>query len=103
MCIKYINNWLDLEVPQAMKLINFSIKEVANLSLHCFIKQSLPGKMLKGLKAHVAGPLLLSPPLPDCTKRLHNCTIDDAGACSCAANVGACAQVIAVTHSPLLP
>jgi hypothetical protein len=35
-----------------MKLANFSIEEVANLSLRHLIQQSLPGKTLEGLKAH---------------------------------------------------
>jgi hypothetical protein len=52
-CIKYLINWPDLMVLQVMKLTNFSFKEVANLSLGCFVQQSLPGKMLKGLKAHM--------------------------------------------------
>ena len=47
-CIKCLINWPDLKVPQAMKLTNFFVKEVANLSLCRSIQQSLPGKTLKG-------------------------------------------------------
>jgi hypothetical protein len=44
-CIKCPINWPDLKVPQAMKLTNFSVEEVANL-LTRLIQRSLPGKML---------------------------------------------------------
>jgi hypothetical protein len=73
--IKTLINLPDLKVPQAMLLASFSNKEVANLSLRCFIRQSLPGKTVKGLKAHVLGSLLPPPPQPDCSEQLCNCTI----------------------------
>jgi hypothetical protein len=57
-CIKCLINQPDLKVPQAMKLTNFSVKEVANLSLHYLIQQSLPGKTLEGLKVHMMLSLL---------------------------------------------
>jgi hypothetical protein len=41
-CIKYIKNRPDLKVLQVMKLTNFSVKEIANLSLGCFIQKLLP-------------------------------------------------------------
>ena len=49
--IKFLIKRPDMKVPQAMRLIRFSNKEVANLSWHHFIQQSLPGKTMKGLKA----------------------------------------------------
>ena len=75
-CIKYLKNRPDLKVPQAMKLTNFFVEEVADLSLRCFIQQSLPGKTLKGLKAHVLGSLPPPPPQPDRAKQRLNCNID---------------------------
>ncbi len=80
-----------------MKLTNFSIKELANLSLRCFIQQSLPGKMLKGLKVHVSGSLLPPPPQPDRAERCLNRDVD------LAARLLPCVQVIVVRPSPLLP
>ncbi len=73
--IKTLLNMPDLKVPQVMLLARFSDEEVANLSLHRFIQQSLPGKTLKGLKAHVLGPLPPPPPQPDCGERLRNRTM----------------------------
>ena len=96
-CIKYLKNRPDLKVPQAMKLANFSVEEVADLSFRCVIQQSLPGKTLKGLKAHVSGSLLAPPPQPDCAERCLNRNID------LAASILQCTQVIAVMPSPLLP
>jgi hypothetical protein len=105
--IKILINLPDLKIPQAMLLTRFSGKEVANLSLCCFIWQSLPCKTVKGLKAHVLGPLLPPPPQPDCSEWLCNCAIDDAAVRikegSCAAGVGACEHAIAVMPSPLPP
>ena len=77
-CIKCLINWPDLNVPQSMKLTNFSVKEVANLSLHCLIQKSLPGKMLEGSKAHA---LLSLPPQPGCAKWLGNRAIIVEGSC----------------------
>jgi hypothetical protein len=37
-CIKYLKNWRDMKVPEVMKLTNFSVKEVANLSLRSYIQ-----------------------------------------------------------------
>ncbi len=63
-------------VPAAMKLAEFSNKEIANLSLcrSIQIQCTLPGRSLKGLRAHVARdvPPLLVP--PDCTKLCQHCT-----------------------------
>jgi hypothetical protein len=105
--IKTLINLPDLKVPKAMILAKFSDKEDANFSLCCFIQQSLPGKMVKGLKAHVSGPLLPPPPQPDCTKRLCNHDIDDAatlrveeGSC---AGLGSCERLIVMRPSALLP
>ncbi len=62
---------------------------------------------MKGLKAHVLGPLPLPLPQPYCSERLCNWVIDDNTVCikegSCAAGIGACEQVIAVMPSPLPP
>jgi hypothetical protein len=101
-------NLPDLKVLQAMVVARFSNEDVTNLSLHCFIWQSLHGKMVKGLKAHVSGPLLPPSPQPDCTKGLCNCAIDDAATLrieegSCATGIGSCEHGIAMTLCPLLP
>ena len=61
-CIKYLKNRPDMKVPEAMKLANFFVEEVADLSLRQFIQQSLPGKMLMDLKAHTLGSLPPPPP-----------------------------------------
>jgi hypothetical protein len=105
--IKTLLNMPDLKVPQAMLLARFSDEEVANLSLWRFIQQSLPGKTLKGLKAHVSGPLLPPPPQPDCGEWLCNRAIDDKAVRieegSHAAGIGTCERAILATPSPLLP
>jgi hypothetical protein len=105
--IKTLLNMPDLMVPQAMSLARFSEEEVANLSLHWFIQQSLPGKILKGLKAHVSGPLPPPPPQPDRGERLRNCAIDDKAVRikegSHAAGIAACERAILATPSPLPP
>jgi hypothetical protein len=104
--IKTLISLPDLKVLQAMLLARFSDKEVANLSLRRFIRQSLLGKMVKGLKAHVLGPLPPPPPQPDCSKQLCNCVIDDDTVHikegSCDAGIGACERAIAMTPFPLL-
>jgi len=96
-CIKCLINWADLKIPHVMKLTNFSVEEAANLSLRCFIQQSLPGKRLEGLKAHA---LLYLPPQPARAERLGNRAIDDESAC---VKPGSRACGIAVTPYPLLP
>jgi hypothetical protein len=105
--IKPLLNLPALKVPQAMLLARFSDKEVADLSLRHFIQQSLPGKTLKGLKAHVSGPFLPPPLQPDCSERLCNRAIDDNTVRikegSCAAGVGACERAIPAMPSPLPP
>ncbi len=105
--IKTLLNMPDMKVPQAMLLARFSDKEVVDLSLRGFIQQSLPGKTLKGLKAHVSGPLPPPPPQPDCGERLCNRAIDDKAVCikegSHAAGIGACERGILATPSPLPP
>jgi hypothetical protein len=105
--IKSLISLPDLKVPQAMLLARFSNEEVANLSLRCFIRQSLPGKMVKGLKAHVSGPLPPPPLQPDCSEWLCNCVINDNALRikegSRAAGVGACEQGIPMMPSPLPP
>ena len=99
-CIKYLKNRPDTKVPAAMKLTNFSIEEVADRSLHRFIMRSLPGKTMKGLKAHALGSLPPPPPQPDHAERRLNLAIDDEGA---VVEPGSCACAMAVTLSPLLP
>jgi hypothetical protein len=87
--------------------LQFSDEEIANLSLRCFIWQSLPGMMVKSLKAQVLGPLPPPLPQPDCSERLCNCVIIDAAICikecSCAPGIGTCEHMILVMPSPLLP
>jgi len=83
-----------------MKLTNFSIEEVADRSLHRFIMRSLPGKTMKGLKAHALGSLPPPPPQPDRAEQRLNLAIDDEGA---VVEPGSCAFAMAVTLSPLLP
>jgi hypothetical protein len=105
--IKTLLNMPDMKVPQAILLARFSNEEVADRSLHRFIQQSLPGKTLKGLKAHVSGPLPPPPPQLDCGEQLCNCAINDKAVHieegSHAAGVGACERAIPVTLSPLPP
>ncbi len=97
----------DLKVLKALLFARFSDEEVANLFLRRFIWLSLPGKMVKGLKAHVLGPLLLPPPQSDCSEQLCNCLINEDTVRieegSCATGIGACEGGIAVTPSPLSP
>jgi hypothetical protein len=99
-CIKYLKNRPDMKVPEAMKLANFFVEEVADLSLRQFIQRSLPGKMLTDLKAHTLGSLPPPPPQPDCAERGLNRAINYEGAVI-EPDPRACA--IAVTPSPLLP
>ncbi len=105
--IKTLLNIPYMRVPQAMLLARFSDKEVADLSLHWFIQQSLPGKTLKGLKAHVSGPLPPPPPQPDCGEWLCNHAINDKAIrikeSSHATGIVACERAILATPSPLLP
>ncbi len=106
--IKTLLNIPDLKVPQAMLLARFSDKEVANLSFCWFIQQSLPGKTLKGLKAHVSGPIPPPSPQPDCGELLlRNRAINDKAVRieegSYAAGIGACERAILATPSPLPP
>jgi hypothetical protein len=105
--IKTLLNMPDMKVPQAMLLARFSNKEVADLSLRWFIQRSFPGKTLKGLKAHVSGPLPPPPPQPDRGERLCNRAINDKAVCNeegtHAAGIGACEWAILVTPSPLPP
>jgi hypothetical protein len=105
--IKTLLNMPDLKVPQAILLARFSNKEVANLSLCWFIQQSLPCKTLKGLKAHVLGPLPPPPPQPDLGERLCNRAIDDNAVRikegSHATGIVACERAILATPPPLPP
>jgi hypothetical protein len=66
---KFLNIMLQapkLHVPNAMKLANFSDKDIADLSLRRSLQRSLPGGTIKAMKAHLVG--LLPPKLPpsDC-------------------------------------
>ncbi len=105
--IKTLLNMPDMKVPQAMLLARFFNEEVANLSLRRFIQQSLPGKTLKGLKAHVLGPLPSPPPQPDCGEQLCRRAFDDKAIRikegSDAAGISACERAILATLSPLPP
>ena len=105
--IKFLVKRLAMKVLQAMRLIKFSNKVVDNLSLRCFIQQSLPGKTVKGMKAHVSR-LLPPPPMqPDQAERLCNRTIDVIGVCTqegpSFAGLGTCEHVMALTPSPFPP
>jgi hypothetical protein len=77
--IKFLITQPDIKVPQAMKLSNFSNEEVANLTLCCFIWQSLPSKTVTGLKALLLGPLPPPPAPPDQAEWLCHCAIDVTG------------------------
>jgi hypothetical protein len=74
---KFLNVMLQapkLRVPDAMKLANFSVKDITDLSLRRFLQNSLPGGTIKAMKAHLVGLLSPKPPPPDhhnqCQKRL---------------------------------
>jgi len=84
-----------------MKLTNFSIEEDADRSLRPFIMQSLPGKTMKGLKAHVLGSLPPPPPRPGRAKQLGIHAINVEGTRVVEPGSRACGLV--VTPSPLLP
>jgi hypothetical protein len=105
--IKTLLNLPDMKVPQAMLLAKFSGKEVADLSLRFFIQQSLHGKTVKGLEAHVSGPLPPPPPQPDCSEQLCNRAIDDDAVHieegSHATDIGTCKRLIPAMPSPLPP
>jgi hypothetical protein len=98
-CIKYLKNRPDMKVPEAMKLINFSIEEVSDRPLHRFIMLSLPGKTMEGVNAHSLGSLPLPPPQLDCAKRRLNRAINDKGA---VVEPGSFTCAIAVTPSLML-
>ncbi len=77
---KFLNVMLQvpkLRVPDAMKLANFSDKDIADLSLRCFLQRSLPGGTIKAMKAHLDG--LLPPKLlpPDRHNRRQKRLVDD--------------------------
>jgi hypothetical protein len=105
--IKFLIKRPDTKVPQTIKLIGFSNKEVANLSLHCFIQQSLPGKNVTGLKALLLGPC--PPPLtpPDQAEPLCHRPINVTGVhvkeSPSSSGLATCEHVLAVTLSPFLP
>jgi len=99
-CVKYLKKRPFLKVPEAMKLTNFSVEEVADRSLRQLIRRSLPGKTLKGLKAHALASLTPPPPQPDRAKRRLNRANNGEGA---VVEPGSCACTMVVTPSPLLP
>jgi hypothetical protein len=105
--IKFLIKQPDMKVPQVMKLIGFSDKEVANLSLHRFIQRSLPGKTMQGLNALLLGPL--PPPLmpPDRAKQLCHRAINVTGIrieeAPSSAGLATCERVLEVTPSPFPP
>jgi hypothetical protein len=107
--VKILIRLPDLKVPEAMRRAKFSSEEVADTSLCRFIQRSLPGKTLKGLKAHVVGPAPSLPPPPDRTKPLQNraspeVAIRVVATSSCPMNGnGASVREIAVTPSLPLP
>jgi hypothetical protein len=66
---KFLNIMLQapkLHVPSAMKLANFSNKNIAELSLRSFLQLSLPGGTIKVMKEHLVGLLPPKLPPPDC-------------------------------------
>jgi hypothetical protein len=64
-------------VLDAMKLANFSDKDITDLSLRCFLQRSLPGGMIKAMKAHLAGLLPPKPPPPDCHNQHQKRSVDN--------------------------
>jgi hypothetical protein len=62
---KFLNIMLQapkLRVPDAMKLVEFSGKDIADLSLWHFVQHSLPGGRIRAMKVHLVGAVgLLAP------------------------------------------
>jgi hypothetical protein len=66
-----------LHVPDAMKLANFSDEDIADLSLRRFLQRSLPGGMIKAMKAHLVGLLPPKPPPSDYHNQCQKQSVDD--------------------------
>jgi hypothetical protein len=77
---KFLNVMLQapkLRVRDAMKLVNLSDKDIADLSLRRFLQRSLPGGMIKAMKAHLVGLLPPKPQPPDCHNQHQKRSVDD--------------------------
>ncbi len=77
---KFLNVMLQVPklcVPDAMKLVNFSDKDIADLSLRRFLQRSLPGGAIKAMKVHLVGLLPSKPPPPDCHNQLQKRLVDN--------------------------
>ncbi len=62
-----------IRLQDAMILAKYSNKEIEDKAFCHFLQRTLPGGSLKGLKAHIAGVVLL--PL-DCTQQCHKRAIE---------------------------
>jgi hypothetical protein len=77
---KFLNFMLQapkLCVPDAMKLVNFSDEDIADLSLRCFLQHSLPDGTIKAMKAHLVGLFPPKPLPPDCHNRCQKRSVDN--------------------------
>jgi hypothetical protein len=77
---KFLNVMLQapkLRVPDAMKLENFSDKDIADLSLWHFLQRSLPGGTIKAMKVHLVGLLPPKPLPPDCHNQRQKRSVED--------------------------
>ncbi len=75
--IKIFLQMLQIHMLEAMKLAEYSNKEIANHSFCRFLQHALPGKSLKELRAHISGNVPILPVPPDCSKRCLNCSINN--------------------------
>ncbi len=55
-----------------MELAKYSNKEIAGVAFRYFLQHALPGKSLKGLRAYVAGEVVLLLAPPDCSEQCLN-------------------------------
>lgn len=51
-----------LQLRDAMNLAKYSDEEIADVAFRRFLQRALPGRSLKGLRAHVAGDVPPQPP-----------------------------------------
>jgi len=51
----------ETRVADAMRSAKFTKEDIANLAMRCFLQRALPGGLIQGLKAYVAGLLLPQP------------------------------------------
>jgi hypothetical protein len=70
---EFINIFLlmpESSVLNAMRQAKFTKEDIADVRLRRFLQRALPGGLIKGLKAYIAGLLLLP---PDCRQRTPDC------------------------------